>query len=73
MIKGICKEAVIVKCGGKMIDEAIFILKKGAKKSDRKAILDEANAIIREKTSLSRKNNSIKRVGFMQAINDEKY
>ena len=73
MIKGICKEAVIVKCGGKVIDEAIFILKKDAKKTDRKAVLDEANAIIREKTSLSRKSDSKKRNKFMQAINDEKY
>ena len=73
MIKGICKEAVIVKCGGKVIDEAIFILKKGAKKTDRKAILDEANAIIREKTSLTRKSDSKRRNKFMQTINDEKY
>ncbi len=73
MIKGICKEAVIVKFGGKVIDEAIFILKKGSKKTDRKAILDEANTIIREKTSLSQKNHLKKRIGFMQALNDEKY
>ena len=73
MIKGICKEAVIVKCGGKVIDEAIFILKNGAKKTDRKAILDEANAIIREKTSLARKSDSKRRNKFMKAINDEKY
>ncbi|MBQ6809389.1 MAG: hypothetical protein IJP09_01610 [Clostridia bacterium] len=58
MIKGFCKEAVIVKCGGELIEEAIFILKKDSRKATKSEILDEANAIIQEKTSLSAKKNS---------------
>lgn len=73
MIKGICKEAVIVKCGGKFIDEAIFILKKDSKKVGRRAILDEANAIISEKTSLMDKHDAKRRKSFMKILDDDKY
>ena len=36
MIKGFCKEAVIVKCNGQLIDEAIFILKKDSSLANKK-------------------------------------
>ena len=71
MIKGICRETVVVKCGGKFIDEAIFILKKDSKKVNRRAILDEANAIIREKTSFMDKHDARRRRSFMKILDEE--
>ena len=71
MIKGICKEAVIVKCNGKLIEEAIFILKKNSRKADRKAILDEANSIIKEKTSLRNKKEAKHKRSFMKILDEE--
>ena len=50
MIKGINKQIVIVKCGGDIFEQAIFILKP-QKYSNGKTISDEAERIIKEKTS----------------------
>ena len=71
MIKGFCKEAVIVKCNGQLIDEAIFILKKDSRKASRRAILDEANSIIREKTSLANKKEAKRKRSFMKILDEE--
>ena len=71
MIKGICRETVVVKCGGKFIDEAIFILKKDTKKANRRAILDEANAIISEKTSLMTKKDAKRKKAFMRILEED--
>lgn len=65
MIKGFCKNAVIVKCKGQLIDEAIFILKKKPSRRDKKAILSEANEIIRERTALMEK---ARKKSFMQVL-----
>ena len=73
MIKGFCKEAVIVKCNGKLIDEAIFILKKDSKKANRRAILDEANSIIKEKTSIMDKHEAKRKKAFMRIIEDDNF
>lgn len=73
MIKGFCKEAVIVKCNGKLIDEAIFILKKESKKASRKAILDEANSIIKERTSLMGKSEAKRKRSFLRIIEDDMF
>ena len=71
MIKGFCKEAVIVKCNGKLIDEAIFILKKDSRKAGRKAVLDEANSIIKEKTSLMDKKEAKRKRSFTKILDEE--
>ena len=46
MIKGINKQIVIVKCGGDIFEQAIFILKP-QKYSNGKTISDEAERIIK--------------------------
>lgn len=73
MIKGICKEVVVVKCNGKIVDEAIFILKKSSKKTSRKEILDEANAIIKEKTSLADGKSLKRKESFLRIIHDNNF
>ena len=60
MIKGINKQVVIVKCGGDIFEQAIFILKP-QKYADGKAITDEAERIIKEKTSYMKEKKSKKR------------
>lgn len=58
MIKGVNKQVIIVNCGGDVFEQAIFILKP-QKYSDGKTITDEAQKIIKEKTSyFSRKKVS---------------
>ena len=65
MIKGINKQIVIVKCGGEVFEQAIFILKP-QKYSDGKTITEEAKKIIKENTSyfsnkMTKKKRSFRR------------
>lgn len=65
MIKGINKQVVIVKCGGEVFEQAIFILKP-QKYSDGKTITEEAKKIIKENTSyfsnkMTKKKRSFRR------------
>lgn len=65
MIKGINKQIVIVKCGGDVFEQAIFILKP-QKYSDGKTITEEAKKIIKENTSyfsnkMTKKKRSFRR------------
>lgn len=71
MVKGICKEIIVVKGDGKIIEEAIFILRKPSGRVGKNEIAEEANRIIREKTSLYEKESARRRRAFMKIIGED--